>query len=245
MKARRYSGRKTAILSGEHAESLPPAKFERFAARPVNYYRGVVHESEERESPLDEAEVSRRMEQQMGAERAAFSKERDAAYRKGLEEGMARGREEGSQQIQPAVELLQDWGRVIQSEKQELARRYESDVLELGFSIAEKIIGIEIATRNDAILGIVRQALRKIVNADEVVLRAHPEDLKILEEAREKLVSEMGVNAPLELRADNSVARGGCVIETESGMLDAQLQSQMNRLRTQIIEERTGALERT
>jgi len=241
MKARRNSGGRTAILSGEHAESLPQAKFERFTARPVNYYRGVVHESEERESQWDEKEVSRRMEQQMGVERAAFSKERDATYRKGFEEGMARGREEGSQQIQPAVELLQDWGRVIQSEKQELARRYESDVLELGFSIAEKIIGIEIATRNDAIVGIVRQALRKIVNADEVVLRANPEDLKILAEARETLVGEMGANAPLELRADSSVARGGCMIETESGMLDAQLQSQIERVRTQLREEQSGA----
>jgi flagellar assembly protein FliH len=241
MKTRRNSGRRTAILSGEHAESLPPAKFERFTARPVNYYRGVVHESEERESQWDEKEVSRRMDQQMGVERAVFSKERNAAYRKGFEEGMARGREEGSQQIQPAVELLQDWGRVIQSEKQELARRYESDVLDLGFRIAEKIIGIEIVTRNDAILGIVRQALRKIVNADEVVLRVNPEDLKILEQARDKLIGEMGANSPLELRADSSIARGGCMIETESGMLDAQLQSQIERLRTQLMEEQSGA----
>jgi flagellar assembly protein FliH len=243
MNARQSSTNRSTILVGEPAKNMPTARFDRFGDRPVNYHKGIVPESGESASLWNEEEVSRRLEQQMGVAQEAFTKERDAAHSKGYEEGLTKGREEGSQQIQPAIELLQDWGRVLQSEKEELARHYETDVLELGFRIAEKIIGLEISTRQEAVLSIVQQALRKIVNADEVIVRANPEDLRILEQAREKLMSEVGIRAPLELRPDSSIARGGCVIDTESGMLDAQLHSQMNRLRTQITEVKAETTE--
>ncbi|MBM3324450.1 MAG: hypothetical protein FJY66_02150, partial [Calditrichaeota bacterium] len=154
----------------------------------------------------------------------------------GFENGLTKGRDEGYQQVRPAIDLISDWHRMIQAEKAELARRYEGDVLELGFMIAKKILGEEITTRPDAIVGVVRQALRKVLNTDSVTLRVHPEDGKVLEEARQRLFAEGTVPMPLELKPDSSVARGGCIIETESGFLDAGLESQLDRLRDLLTE---------
>ena len=151
-----------------------------------------------------------------------------------------KGREEGGQQIEPALELLHEWGRVFQAEKEELARRYEGEVVELAFLIAEKILGTEITTRPEAVVDVARQALKKIVKTDEVVLRVHPDDQKVLEGARDELSREVNAGGDLELRADSSVTRGGCVIETESGILDAQLDSQVNRLRALLKETPLG-----
>ncbi|MFH1011596.1 MAG: FliH/SctL family protein [bacterium] len=230
------TGRTATVLAGKPAEELPLAKFEKFATRPVNYFRGIAPISEESSSCLSEDELAQRVEQQFEAERQLFAKERETAYQQGLEDGFAKGREEGYRQIRPAIDLLHDWNRMIQSEKTELARRYEGDVLELGFLIAKKILGEEIAARPDAIVGVVRQALRKVLHADSVTLRIHPDDWKVLEEARERLSAEGTVRMPLELKADSAVARGGCIIETESGLLDAGLESQLDRLRNLLTE---------
>jgi flagellar biosynthesis/type III secretory pathway protein FliH len=240
MKTSQKGTGQSRVLTGEQARQLPPAKFERFTSRPVNYFQGIVRESSEPAFGLTREDVDRQVAQQLEVDRAAFANGQETAYRKGFEEGLVRGREEGNRQIEPAIELLREWGQILQAEKEELARRYESEVVELAFQIAERILGSEITTRPEAIVDVAKQALKKIVNVDEVVLRVHPDDQKILEESCGELSREVSSGKPLEFRADTSIARGGCVVETESGMLDAQLGSQVDQLRALLKEPATG-----
>jgi flagellar assembly protein FliH len=227
----RKSGRKSMILTGKVAQDLPSAQFEKFGVRPVNYFRGIAPASHGA-SGLGGADVTQDIEQRLEVHRQASLQEQQRAHRQGFDEGLAKGRKEGHQQVQPAIDLLQDWNRIIQAEKDELARRYETEVLELGFLIARKILGEELATRPDAIVGVVRQALRKVLNANSVTLRVHPDDLKLLEGAQERLTAEGSSGIPIDFKADSAIARGGCLIDTESGLLDARLDSQLERLRT-------------
>jgi flagellar biosynthesis/type III secretory pathway protein FliH len=227
----RRPARISTILTGKAAQDLSSAQFEKFGVRPVNYFRGIAPTSQG-SSYLNDEEVAQHVEQQLEVQRQASFQERQGAHQQGFDEGLAKGRKEGHQQIQPAIDLLQDWNRMVRAEKEELARRYEGEVLELGFLIARKILGEELVMRPQAVVGVVRQALRKILNADSVTLRVHPDDLKLLEDARERLSAEASSGIPIEFKADSAITRGGCLIETESGLLDARLDSQLERLRT-------------
>jgi flagellar assembly protein FliH len=71
-----------------------------------------------------------------------------------------------------------------------------------------------------------------VLNANSVTLRVHPEDLRLLEGARERLTAEGISGTPIDFKADSTIGRGGCLIDTESGLLDARLDSQLERLRT-------------
>jgi flagellar biosynthesis/type III secretory pathway protein FliH len=62
-----------------------------------------------------------------------------------------------------------------------------------------------------------------------VRVRIHPDDLAAVEERRAALMARAPIVA-LELVADETVGRAGCVIETAQGRVDARLATQLAAL---------------
>ena len=112
----------------------------------------------------------------------------------------------------------------------ELVSRGEGELVRLSIRIAQKIIGEELRTNADTILGIVREALRPIRRARSVVIQVSPDDELC---AREKAVAFralFGDVAEVSVVADPAVAPGGCIVESDIGVIDAQLQTQLKSL---------------
>jgi flagellar biosynthesis/type III secretory pathway protein FliH len=61
-------------------------------------------------------------------------------------------------------------------------------------------------------------------------LRVHPDDLAALAAARPAWLAELGVQADVALVADPAVGRGGCIVETPAGRIDARLETQLDAL---------------
>jgi flagellar biosynthesis/type III secretory pathway protein FliH len=62
-----------------------------------------------------------------------------------------------------------------------------------------------------------------------VVLRIHPEDAPAARDGAGRLARALG-RAAVELREDPSVPRGGAVVDTEAGRVDAGLEAQLEVL---------------
>jgi type III secretion protein L len=104
----------------------------------------------------------------------------------------------------------------------------EPEILRLAVRIAEKIIGRELE-RNQAITDIVKTALRQVRQSRTVTIRLNPADLPVTQADRDRL-GRSDQNRFIELVADPQVGGGGCVIETESGSIDARLETQFRIL---------------
>ena len=65
--------------------------------------------------------------------------------------------------------------------------------------------------------------------AGAVRVRVHPDDLAAVEARREALATRAPA-AALELVADETVGRAGCVIDTPHGRVDARLETQLAAL---------------
>jgi type III secretion system HrpE/YscL family protein len=109
----------------------------------------------------------------------------------------------------------------------QIVRDARGELTTLAVRIAEKILGEQLRVHPDSVASIVRQCLRAFPGTGRVRLRAHPEDLPVLEAARPQLG---GPAVAVELQADPQIARGGCVLESELGELDGRLESQLARL---------------
>jgi flagellar assembly protein FliH len=97
--------------------------------------------------------------------------------------------------------------------------------------MAERIVGRALELHPSLIADIANQALiASRPRSGQVVLRVHPEDLQVLESERPRLGARLPAAVDLKLVADDKVARGGCVIETASARLDAQLSRQLDAL---------------
>jgi flagellar biosynthesis/type III secretory pathway protein FliH len=84
---------------------------------------------------------------------------------------------------------------------------------------------------------VLRGALRKAYVRDRLQVVCNPEDLALVEQAEETLQAQVGTLKNLELVGDRRVQRGGVVVRTPGGDVDATLGSQLDRLRAAMLGE--------
>lgn len=118
-------------------------------------------------------------------------------------------------------------------------REVEQDVLKLSVKLAEKIIGREIqqdeTTRGEIVLNALRQARQQ----EMLTVRVNTNDLPLVEQMRERLDS-FGRAKYIDFIADQSVKEGGCIIESQSGTIDARLETQLRILENSLLARVEG-----
>lgn len=156
---------------------------------------------------------------------------RQDAVRKGYEEGLQIGREEGLCLYRQAIDSLRDEVQklvdAILAERQRLWEEMEPQVIELVLEIARKVLREEIQARREATLSIIKHALRRVADTEHVRIRVHPDDLQIAREHREDFLAVCDGVRQIEIVDDQRVGGGGCIIETPGGTIDASLRTQM------------------
>lgn len=157
-----------------------------------------------------------------GLQRQAYEEGR----RKGCEEGIAQVRQELEDQFQHALRLANQMGRARVAALEE----QERDIVEVALTVARKILGREIRHDPDSIIPQVRRLLGLLPKKSLVTLRVHPEDLEILQPIHESLRGEIADGDHLTLEADESLERGGCVIEQGGLLLDASISQQFDTI---------------
>lgn len=105
----------------------------------------------------------------------------------------------------------------------------ERDVLRLAVKLAEKIIGREIERDDAALADLVAAALRHARQQEALTIRVNPADLPRVLAHRDRL-DPSGRARFLDLVPDPRVGHGGCIIEGESGTVDARLDTQLRVL---------------
>ena len=143
-------------------------------------------------------------------------KEREQGYQEGYQEGLAQ-----------ATELLVK----ARLEHDQLLKNANKDLMDLAFKIAEKIIGKQLEIDQSTIISIVAQALQSMRQSRQITIRVHPADAKILREEKDDLMERLGAHREVDIMEDKKVHQGGCIIESEIGTVEAQLHTQLERLR--------------
>ena len=133
------------------------------------------------------------------------------------------GRERG---LAAVTELLVS-ARAIASRGEKSAQAALST---LAVRIAEKILGRQLSLAPEAIVDVVRSALDHVGDPRDIEIRVCPEDLHALEQGRPRLVERLKEARSIALKSDHRIPRGGCVIETELGVVDARLSTQLEAI---------------
>lgn len=137
------------------------------------------------------------------------------------------GFEEGKQEA-----LAQYTGQITTALMQVRRIEQELEPLYIGLirDCVEKLIGQEMKLHPDAIVGVVRGALADARQQREVIVRVHPTDAEALQRNKNRLLEALARANTVEIREDATVTRGGCVVVTELGTIDASLERQLDAL---------------
>ncbi|MBS1792391.1 MAG: hypothetical protein JSS81_00975 [Acidobacteria bacterium] len=108
----------------------------------------------------------------------------------------------------------------------EITRQAENDLVELALRIAKKVVAREVTIDREIALTLVKVSLGKLHNRSVAEVHLNPEDLQFVRMHREKL----DFRGSLELVEDRSISVGGCLIHTETGDIDARIESQFEEI---------------
>jgi flagellar assembly protein FliH len=165
------------------------------------------------------------------------------AYAQGFEEGSGKGRERGmaetSDEYLKKITMLQDrtasFLKTVEEEKKALYADVDRAILALVLQIVRKILAVEPVVRPEIVLGILKKALSYISEREKITIRVSPVDFITVSENRDfwAPINERLKNIAIE--QDERIERGGCMVESSSGMVDARIGVQLEAI-TEMIE---------
>lgn len=131
-------------------------------------------------------------------------------------EGLAAGRAAGEQACARMKQLVESLGDTLDN----LDFRLADMLLELALDIARQVVAGELAAHPERILEVVNLALKQMVESTrEARMLLNPEDAVLVRPHLEQVLDK----ARLRIVEDVRIVRGGCMIETPHGDIDATL----------------------
>jgi flagellar assembly protein FliH len=106
----------------------------------------------------------------------------------------------------------------------------EAEIVDLVTEVSKRVIGNELATNRDSIISLVRLALEKCSNKNNLVLKVAPGDYEYLVENRDRLNMMVQGTGDMEIRQNQSLEPGSCLVETSFGSVDASAQTRLRKI---------------
>jgi flagellar assembly protein FliH len=171
----------------------------------------------------------------LAAAHAQAAEIRERAYA----DGFAAGLEEARDQAAPAAEALGAAARELAALRDDAAPAAEAAAVELALQIAEHALGAALAVEPERVLDVVRGALRRLLERERLVVLVNPQDLEMVRAGIGALAAELGGIEHVDVQAERRVLRGGAVVRTAEGDVDANLSTKLQRAR-EVLERELG-----
>jgi len=151
----------------------------------------------------------------------------EAGEREGRALGERAGHEEGAEAAREQTRRLQALADACAQSLDTLEAEVGRSLIALAVRIAEQVVRTSLRDQPNQILDLVGEILQNGPAPDVgVQLRLHPDDLGLVREFLEQDAEPAGPR----LVADERITRGGCILETAQGTIDATLETRWRRV---------------
>lgn len=119
---------------------------------------------------------------------------------------------------------------LLDQELKQIREEMQKKLLPIALKAARKIMGEELKIHPDRIIDIVMTSLKPVTQHRRVTIYANRADLEHLESAKPKIKKMFERLENLSIQERDDIEPGGCIIETEAGIINAQLENQWRAL---------------
>lgn len=158
------------------------------------------------------------------------------AYEEGMHRGTEAGREKFNASVAEAEKLLNNAAEALKDARIGFLDSLEPQIVELAIAIAAQILKREAEESPDLLRSTARAALERILDEEQVTLRVNPVDLDALREHRIELLHQFDGISRLDIVGDESIESGGCIATSETLHVDAQIQTQLEKILERLAE---------
>ncbi len=216
-----------------------------FACRPLDFEefhiegrkKPALSEQEQRLLQLEKsvAELKSRLEKQKSESEEKARREFERGRSEGEAEGARKGKEEARREFDSRIGELSEttvsFIERFESSRRRIYAESHHTLLRLAFAVARKILDTELSTNDDIVLSTIRKAVSYIADRDNLRVRVAEEDYEVVSRNEAFWKSVTDRLGDMRITADPRVDKGGCVIESNAGDVDARVGVQYDELR--------------
>jgi type III secretion protein L len=153
----------------------------------------------------------------------AFAAEKKRGYEEGLEQSRMEHAENMTETVLKSIEYLESMEKGIAGLVGDALRKILGDI-----------------PPEERIVGVVRQALNLVRGQKKVTLSVAPEDEVALRARMDEIAGRYSSIDFIEVTADGRLAPGSCVMQSEMGIIDAGLETQVQAVVNALEKSRKG-----
>ena len=158
------------------------------------------------------------------------------ARQEGFDQGSSEGYEKGKAEVERLIERMHKVLEAVMQRREEILQDTESQIVELVILMARKVIKILSENQKNVIMANTVAALRKVKTRGNVTLRVNIEDVKLTTAHADEFIQHVENVQGITVQEDSAVEKGGCIVETDFGAIDARISSQLTELENKILE---------
>lgn len=170
--------------------------------------------------------------------------EAEQIRRKAADEGKLQARKEAEKALEAELKRrsdavltsLEKIANELGSQRAQWQQHWETYAIKLASAIAERIVRKELQNTPQITLEWIREAL-EMAASSQIHIRLNPADIRSLDPVLEELTARVSRAASTTVVADDSMGVGEVLVETEHGVLDQRVQSQLDRLEKELLGE--------
>lgn len=184
------------------------------------------------ESAVQEAEELRaHTEQELETIRL---QSKEMGYEAGYEEGLSAGQEKAAEEAADLLTVLEETIQSAVTMRAKALAQSEEDFLKFSLLLAEKIVRRVIVDDLSWLESIIKEAISRLGSVERIIVHLSPEDYHLVQSHLEEL--ELNSRTEIIFESDRSLSKGGCIIDSDNGAVDARLEKRLGKLGHHLME---------
>jgi flagellar assembly protein FliH len=144
-------------------------------------------------------------------------------YDEGYAEGFEKGKDAAREEFKPFLESFERLILDLSGFREDMYDKGEREMVEMVIGLAKKVIHFELSSRDDAVQEMIRLAVQSVLDRESMNIKINPTDKGYAESFRSELLQLFSEIKNITFEAHSGVDRGGCIVETNFGVVDARI----------------------
>jgi len=164
----------------------------------------------------------------------------EGAYKEAYDLGISEGREEAfqkfSKEIDEKLAALESLLKSIEEAKSEIINFNEAHMVKLIFQIATKLARVEVEKNDQSLIEVLRGAVTLAQDEENVTVRVAAAQHDFVEELKKQNGRQFEFLKKIKFEPSEDISKGGCIVETNYGEVDARVEQRVQSLWETLIE---------
>lgn len=152
-------------------------------------------------------------------------------YQEGLQAGLEEGRQHGQAELLQRIEQAKIQFVQLVRLRRKILLDMEPEIVRLAWEVAKRVVGEELQTNREVIVGVVRSSLETLRERDEILIRVHPSEFENVKGHQTEFEAMIEGLKKFTVQSDGAIEPGSCAIETNLGNVDARIDTQFEAIR--------------